>query len=632
MGSHLIARRLRRHVHAYYDFVRAADDVSDSAELSPEEKIRRLDLMEAALRGAPGATSSSAARLRPTLAATGLPPELATDLLIAFRRDATVLRTPDWAALLDYCRYSANPVGRFLLALHGENETTYAASDALCTSLQILNHLQDCAEDFRLLDRSYLPGDMLADADITAGEVLQHRTRPALRHVFDRILDRVDRLNVEAARLPGLVRNRRMRIEAAVIVGLAHRLAARLRVEDPLAGRVKLQRDDVRGSLRTALRHLPTRIGPLGCAPADIAAVEATVAQAGTSFGAGMRILPADRRLAMHAIYAFCRIVDDIADDEAAPLAGRREALAAWRLRIGRLYAGEAHAQDARLRHDTQDARLQHDTQDARLQHDTQDARLQHDTQDARLQHDTQDARLQHDTQDARLQHDTQDARLQHDMQDARLRHDTQDARLQHDALDRVLRAAIRRYDLRRVDFEAVIDGMETDAATTVVAPSLAALDLYCDRVAAAVGRLSVRAFGDRGAAAAEVAHHLGRALQLTNILRDLEEDRARGRLYLPREYLAAEGVPPNPDAALSHPALRQVCGRVVVDARHHFAAAERAMRRANGRAMRPARVMAATYAALLQALEDPAWVPGERVRLSRRRKIAVAAAALLRR
>ena len=236
VGSHLIARRLRRHVHAYYDFVRAADDVSDSAELSPEEKIRRLDLMEAALRGAPGATSSSAARLRPTLAATGLPPELATDLLIAFRRDATVLRTPDWAALLDYCRYSANPVGRFLLALHGENETTYAASDALCTSLQILNHLQDCAEDFRLLDRSYLPGDMLADADITAGEVLQHRTRPALRHVFDRILDRVDRLNVEAARLPGLVRNRRMRIEAAVIVGLAHRLAARLRVEDPLAG------------------------------------------------------------------------------------------------------------------------------------------------------------------------------------------------------------------------------------------------------------------------------------------------------------------------------------------------------------------------------------------------------------
>ena len=116
-----------------------------------------------------------------------------------------------------------------------------------------------------------------------------------------------------------------------------------------------------------------------------------------------------------------------------------------------------------------------------------------------------------------------------------------------------------------------------------MVAPSLAALDLYCDRVAAAVGRLSVRAFGDRGAAAAEVAHHLGRALQLTNILRDLEEDRARGRLYLPREYLAAEGVPPNPDAALSHPALRQVCGRVVVDARHHFAAAERAMRRANG-------------------------------------------------
>ncbi len=577
VGSHLIARRLRRHVHAYYDFVRAADDVSDSAELSPEEKIRRLDVMEAALRGAPGARSTSAATLRPTLAQAGLPFELATDLLIAFRRDATVLRTPDWAALLDYCRYSANPVGRFLLALHGENESTSAASDALCTSLQILNHLQDCAEDFRHLDRSYLPADMLAEADITAGEVLQHRTRPALRHVFDRILDRVDRLNAEAATLPGLVRDRRMRLEAAVIVKLAHRLAARLRVEDPLAMRVKLKRDDVRGALGSALRHLPTRIGALGCDPADIAAVEAIVARAGTSFGAGMRILPADRRCAMHAIYAFCRIVDDIADDEAAPLAGRREALAAWRARIGRLYAGVAHAQDARLQHDAQGARLQHDAQDARFQHDAQDARFQ------------------------------------------------------HDALDRVLRAAIRRFDLRRADFEAVIDGMDTDAATTVVAPSLAALDLYCDRVAAAVGRLSVRAFGDRGEAAFEVAHHLGRALQLTNILRDLEEDRARGRLYLPREYLAAEGVPPNPDAALSHPALKRVCQRLVVDARHHFAAAERAMRRADRRAMRPARVMGATYAALLREVEDPAWVPGQRVRLSTRRKIAVAAGALLR-
>ncbi len=542
VGSALIARHLRRHVHAYYDFVRAADDVSDSPELSADDKIRRLDTMEAALRGVAGAHSTSAARLRPTLAQTGLAPELATDLLIAFRRDASVLRTPDWEALLDYCRYSANPVGRFLLLLHGENEATFAASDALCTSLQILNHLQDCAEDFRLLDRSYLPADMLAEAELTAGAVLQHRTLPALRRVFDRILDRVDRLNAQAATLPDLVRNRRMRLEAAVIVRLAHRLAARLRTEDPLAERVKLRRDDVRAAIGTAWRHLPTRIGPLGCDTADIEAVEAIVAAAGTSFGAGMRILPADRRCAMHAIYAFCRIVDDIADDEAAPLAGRREALAAWRARVGRLYAGTAH-----------------------------------------------------------------------------------------DALDRVLRAAIRRYDLRRADFEAVIDGMETDAATTVVAPSLPALDLYCDQVAAAVGRLSVRAFGDRSEAADAVAHHLGRALQLTNILRDLDEDRARGRLYLPREYLAVEGVPPNPDAALSHPALRQVCARLAVDARHHFSEAARAMRRADRRAMRPARVMGATYAALLRGVEDPQWVPGQRVRLSRHRKLAIAAAALLR-
>ena len=253
----LIAPRLRSHVHAYYAYVRAADDVSDSPDLSSTEKVARLDTMERALRGDPDARSSSAVPLRASLAATGLATELATDLLIAFRRDATTLRTPDWSALLDYCRFSANPVGRFLLALHGEAAETAGPSDALCTSLQILNHLQDCADDLRMLDRCYIPDDYLAAEQLTPDILLARRSTPALARVFGRVLDGVDALNRKARRLPALIGDRRMRLEAAIIVGLAHRLARRLRREDPLAARVKLRRQDIAVSLLAALRHLP---------------------------------------------------------------------------------------------------------------------------------------------------------------------------------------------------------------------------------------------------------------------------------------------------------------------------------------------------------------------------------------
>ena len=256
VGSRLIAPRHRPHVHAYYNFVRAADDVSDSPDLPASEKIRRLDGMERALRGDASVRSTSAVPLRASLLATGLPPELATDLLIAFRRDAQQLRTPDWVALLDYCRYSANPVGRYLLALHGESDATSGPSDALCTSLQILNHLQDCADDLRTLDRCYVPDDFLAAESLTPASLLAPAATPALARVFGRVLDGVDALNREARTLPALVRDRRMRAEAAVIVGLAHRLARRLRREDPLATRVKLRRQDIAVSLCTSLPSL----------------------------------------------------------------------------------------------------------------------------------------------------------------------------------------------------------------------------------------------------------------------------------------------------------------------------------------------------------------------------------------
>ncbi len=149
---------------------------------------------------------------------------------------------------------------------------------------------------------------------------------------------------------------------------------------------------------------------------------------------------------------------------------------------------------------------------------------------------------------------------------------------------------------------------MRMDAETVIVAPDLATLDLYCDRVASAVGRLSVRAFGDSSGHADQVAWSLGRALQLTNILRDIKEDADRGRLYLPREYLDRAGVPRDPVAALASPALPHACARLAADARAHFRAARAAMDRCDPTAMKPARLMGETYAAILACLERAGW------------------------
>lgn len=190
----------------------------------------------------------------------------------------------------------------------------------------------------------------------------------------------------------------------------------------------------------------------------------------------------------------------------------------------------------------------------------------------------------------------------------------------------RVLAAATARYGLRAADFLAVIDGMQMDAGPPIVAPDLATLDLYCDRVAAAVGRLSVRAFGDASPQADVVAHALGRALQLTNILRDVAEDAALGRLYLPREWLEEAGVPLDPAAALTAPGLAFVCERVAGLARTQFAAAGAAMRACDRQAMRPARLMGATYAAILAALERRGWdQPTGKVRVPNWRKLWLA-------
>ncbi|MGH6830150.1 MAG: squalene/phytoene synthase family protein, partial [Methylocella sp.] len=155
VASVFIAPKHRATILAYYRFARGADDVADNPLLAPDAKLAGLDLFEATLTGQCD-TIEAALPLRAALALRKLSPRHALDLLRAFRMDAVKHRYANWSELMDYCAYSAAPVGRFVLDVHGESESTWPASDALCTALQIINHLQDCGADYRNLDRVYV--------------------------------------------------------------------------------------------------------------------------------------------------------------------------------------------------------------------------------------------------------------------------------------------------------------------------------------------------------------------------------------------------------------------------------------------------------------------------------------------
>jgi farnesyl-diphosphate farnesyltransferase len=253
VGSWLIRRDLRVHVHAFYRFARNADDIADNPVLTSHEKIRRLDHMAAVLDGAPGDDSPAAAAMRRSLLATGVTAQHCHDVLRAFRQDAEQQRYRDWDELMAYCRYSAAPVGRQLLDLHGESRAVWPASDALCAALQVLNHLQDCAVDYHRLDRVYLPLVDLAAAGIGIETLAAPATCAALRQVFDILLDRTAALVATAKGLAPGVAAWRLRCECAVIVKLAERLLARLRSGDPLARRVALRKRDFLAAFATGV-------------------------------------------------------------------------------------------------------------------------------------------------------------------------------------------------------------------------------------------------------------------------------------------------------------------------------------------------------------------------------------------
>ncbi|WP_024508767.1 squalene synthase HpnC [Bradyrhizobium sp. ARR65] len=239
VASFLIHPRHRALILAFYNFVRTADDIADHATLAASDKLAYLDLLEAELLGK-GDSQKEAVILRRALAERGMPPRHALDLLAAFRMDVTKLRYENWDDLIHYCRYSAMPVGRFVLDVHGESTSTWPANDALCAALQINNHLQDCGKDFRNLNRVYLPLDAL-EASGASVEMLGGDKAPAeLLQCLQALAARNERLLENSKSFSAEVKDFRLGLEISVIYAFAEKIVRLLKVRDPLSERVHL--------------------------------------------------------------------------------------------------------------------------------------------------------------------------------------------------------------------------------------------------------------------------------------------------------------------------------------------------------------------------------------------------------
>jgi hydroxysqualene synthase len=246
VASRLIHPRHRGPILAFYEFVRTADDIADHSALAPAEKLALLDRLEATLLGKRDDDAVGVA-LRSQLAARQLSPRHAQDLLTAFRMDVTKLRYRDWDDLIGYCTYSAMPVGRFVLDVHGESRVTWPANDALCAALQIINHLQDCGKDYRHLDRVYIPLDVLAEAGTSVGELAADRASPGLLACIRRLAGRTGALLRDSKPFSASIEDTRLAFEVAVIQTFAERLVRLLSRRDPLSERVHLTKAGVAG-------------------------------------------------------------------------------------------------------------------------------------------------------------------------------------------------------------------------------------------------------------------------------------------------------------------------------------------------------------------------------------------------
>lgn len=262
VASVIIARRHRPAVLAFYNFVRVADDVSDNEIAPPEEKLRLLEDMRLSLMGASEASNEGVV-LRHVLAQRGLVTDHAADLLEAFRRDVVKLRYADWGELIDYCRYSAMPVGRYVLDVHEEGHGAWPLNDALCAALQVINHLQDCGKDYRNLNRVYLPQDIMAKHGARVEDLAGETSTPALKAVIAELAARNVELLNQSAAFASHIRDKRLSLEVAIIQRLAEDLNTRLLTRDPLCDRVHHQKTELPGLLLSAFgRFLAARLFP----------------------------------------------------------------------------------------------------------------------------------------------------------------------------------------------------------------------------------------------------------------------------------------------------------------------------------------------------------------------------------
>ena len=246
VASRLIHPRHRGPILAFYEFVRTADDIADHSALAPQEKLALLERLEATLLGKSN-DDPVGVTLRSQLAARQLSSRHAQDLLAAFRLDVTKLRYRDWDDLIGYCTYSAMPVGRFVLDVHGESRATWPANDALCAALQIINHLQDCGKDYRQLDRVYIPLDAFAETGASVDELGADRASASLLECIHRLASRTGALLRDSKLFSASIEDTRLALEVAVIQTFAERLVRLLTQRDPLSERVHLGKAGVAG-------------------------------------------------------------------------------------------------------------------------------------------------------------------------------------------------------------------------------------------------------------------------------------------------------------------------------------------------------------------------------------------------
>jgi squalene synthase HpnC len=254
VASRLIHPRHRDVILAFYRFARTADDIADHATAGADEKLRLLEEMRGTVLGENDAEPTAVA-LRAIMAARNISSQHAVDLLIAFSRDVTKLRYRDWDDLMDYCRYSAMPVGRFVLDVHSETRAAWPASDALCSALQVINHLQDCGKDYRNLDRVYIPLDAFAASGIGPEALGEACASPALRGTIAGVARCSAILLTRAKPFAGQIRDYRLALEVGVIQRLAEDLNRRLLERDPLSERVHHRKSEAVGLALSAAAH-----------------------------------------------------------------------------------------------------------------------------------------------------------------------------------------------------------------------------------------------------------------------------------------------------------------------------------------------------------------------------------------